>query len=98
MCSSDLVLDKIKSRYIKIKTIQEILKKLDEYLHYDKYIYEKNVIDFILNTISIEIVNDTIEMNILNNNITLEYMDSYIVRDNEILITHIDELLQYIKY
>ena len=94
----EIVLDKIKSRYIKIKTIQEILKKLDEYLHYDKYIYEKNVIDFILNTISIEIVNDTIEMNILNNNITLEYMDSYIVRDNEILITHIDELLQYIKY
>ena len=93
----EIVVDKIKSRYIKIKTIEEILKKLDEYLHYDKYIHEKNVINFILNTISIEIVNDTIEMNILNNNITLEYMDSYIVRDNEILITHIDELLNYIK-
>ena len=93
----EIIVDKIKSRYIKIKTIEEILKKLDEYLHYDKYIHEKNVINFILNTISIEIVNDTIEMNILNNNITLEYMDSYIVRDNEILITHIDELLNYIK-
>lgn len=93
----NIIKDKKMSRYKKVKTIEKILWKLDEYLKFKTIVKQENFIEFIITSIAIEIVNDTIEMNILNNNIVLEYLDSYILRDNEKLITHMDEMLKYIN-
>jgi hypothetical protein len=92
-----IIKDTKMSRYKKIKIIEKILWKFDEYIKFKTIVKQENFIEFIINSIAIEIVNDTIEMNILNNNIVLEYLDSYILRDNEKLITHMDEMLKYIN-